>query len=163
MERSRWPHVGSRASRGPVAATTGWVGVVLIAASMVAIEPMTSYPGIAATVPTLGTLALIAGGMTFMSPGRTLLASAPLRSIGRISYSLYLWHWPVLVLGAMALAPVDAETGDATAPIWLRLTLSGSRSCWRPSRGASSRNHSGPAGCRVAAAGMPSRWRSPPC
>ena len=51
----------------------------------------------------LGAVALIASGGVVGSPGWIVLARAPLRWLGRISYSLYLWHWPILVLGPVAL------------------------------------------------------------
>jgi peptidoglycan/LPS O-acetylase OafA/YrhL len=98
----------------PIAAVTGWAGFVLLGASMLLIEPTTLYPGIAAAVPTVGTVALIAAGGAIGAPGRLILAIAPIRWLGRISYSLYLWHWPVLVLGVLALAP-DAQ--DAASPV----------------------------------------------
>ena len=53
-----------------------------------------------AIVPVSGTLCLIAGIVEGQKPNPivTLLGSAPAAFIGRVSYSLYLWHWPVLVL-----------------------------------------------------------------
>lgn len=97
---------------GPIAASIGWAGALLIAGSMVLITPSTPYPGIAAAAPTAGTLALIAAGRRSGAPGALLLVRAPFRWLGRISYSLYLWHWPVLVLGGTFLAG-----GDAAGPL----------------------------------------------
>ena len=51
-------------------------------------------------IPVLGTIAVIACAHGPRSPVRRLLATAPLVWVGRISYSLYLWHWPILVLAA---------------------------------------------------------------
>ena len=61
-----------------------------------------AYPGAAALLPSLGTVALIAGGTRRFGPGR-LLSIAPLRFLGRISYSLYLVHWPILVLAPFVI------------------------------------------------------------
>ena len=87
----------------PLAAGLGWFGAGLLLASMLLIAPTTPYPGIAAAAPTAGALALIGSGAAVASPGRLLLSRGPLRWLGRISYSLYLWHWPVLILGSAAL------------------------------------------------------------
>lgn len=95
----------------PILATIGWAGALLIAVSIVLITPSTPYPGIAATAPTAGALALIAAGGRAGSPGAVVLARAPVRWLGRISYSLYLWHWPVLVLGRKYF-----DTGDDAGP-----------------------------------------------
>jgi peptidoglycan/LPS O-acetylase OafA/YrhL len=108
------------AVRGPVrlpwpfAAFLGWAGAGLIAASMLVIGPTMPYPGVAATLPTAGTLALIASRGALGSPGRLLLRRVPLRWLGRISYSLYLWHWPVMVLGTTVLLG-----GPDTPPVLL--------------------------------------------
>jgi peptidoglycan/LPS O-acetylase OafA/YrhL len=61
----------------------------------------TLFPGYAALVPTLGTAAIIAAGFftTTAGPAR-LLTLGPVRHVGRISYSWYLWHWPLLVFAA---------------------------------------------------------------
>ena len=67
----------------------------LLAASLAVLGPTSPFPGFNAVPVTLGTALLIWAGQqrTF---GYPVLASAPLRRIGNLSYSLYLWHWPVL-------------------------------------------------------------------
>jgi peptidoglycan/LPS O-acetylase OafA/YrhL len=86
-----------------VAPVIGWLGVGLLGAALLVIQPTTEYPGLASLLPTLGAVAIIASGGGLRSPGAVALARAPLRWLGRISYSLYLWHWPILVLGSVAL------------------------------------------------------------
>jgi hypothetical protein len=68
----------------------------------VALTAEMPYPGLAALLPTAGAVALLYGGAAPSGPMR-LLAAAPLRFLGKISYSLYLWHWPLLVLPLMFL------------------------------------------------------------
>jgi peptidoglycan/LPS O-acetylase OafA/YrhL len=101
-----------------VAAAVGWLGAGLLGASLVAIGPTTAYPGMGSLLPTLGAVALIASGGVLGSPGWIVLARAPPRWLGRISYSLYLWHWPILVLGPVALGlgvAADEGAGDDLA------------------------------------------------
>lgn len=78
----------------------GWIGIVMVLAGGVVFTSATPFPGVAALVPTLGAAGAIAAGVG--SPIRggvgSLLQCAPLRWLGKISYSLYLWHWPVFVL-----------------------------------------------------------------
>jgi len=66
------------------------------------------YPGAIALAPVGGTLLLLAGGSvaaeTFM--GR-LLSLPPLAWLGRASYSWYLWHWPLMVLGGVLLPSIS--------------------------------------------------------
>jgi peptidoglycan/LPS O-acetylase OafA/YrhL len=86
------------------AAITGWtgLGVVLLACSY--LSATTPYPGIAALLPVLGTVLVIGAGCATPSQGcGRLLAVSPMRAIGRVSYSWYLWHWPVLVLAPLLL------------------------------------------------------------
>jgi len=106
-----------------LAALVGWAGVGFLGAGLIAIEPMTEYPGLAALLPTLGAAAIIASGGRAGSPGRILLATPPLRWLGRISYSLYLWHWPILVLGPVALGLASSEEGPAAGDLFVRLGL----------------------------------------
>ncbi len=86
----------------PVASLTGWAGLVAVAGSAAAFDASTPYPGTAALAPTLGAAALILAGSRAAGPVG-LLSVSPLRFLGRISYALYLWHWPLLVLGAAAV------------------------------------------------------------
>ena len=87
-------------SRG--AGALAWAGLAAVAVAGVALTAEMPYPGLAALLPTAGAVALLYGGAAPSGPVR-LLAAAPLRFLGKISYSLYLWHWPLLVLPLMFL------------------------------------------------------------
>lgn len=85
------------------------VGWVLLTVSLVLLSNNgqaggLTYPSILAILPTVAALLLLAGGFgevpTFVT---ACLSVRPLTFIGDISYSLYLWHWPFLVLGVAAL------------------------------------------------------------
>ncbi len=95
----------SRLGRLPrwVAFVLAWAGLGAIAFATFRFNDSTLFPGYAALVPTLGTAAIIAAGFgataTFAGPAR-LLTLGPVRHVGRISYSWYLWHWPPLVFAA---------------------------------------------------------------
>jgi peptidoglycan/LPS O-acetylase OafA/YrhL len=106
------PPVASRIRLG-AAPFLGWVGLVLVLASGVLITEATPFPGTAAFLPTIGSALVIASGLAIRGdqpPSRLwpehLLSLPPMRFLGRISYSLYLWHWPILVLPAAALGPL---------------------------------------------------------
>lgn len=74
----------------------GWGGIALIVAPVLLYDGTTPFPGFAALPPCLGA-ALILWLAEGSSAGR-ILAWRPLVFVGLISYSLYLWHWPVIVL-----------------------------------------------------------------
>ena len=84
------------------AGALAWAGLAAVAVAGVALTAEMPYPGLAALLPTAGAVALLYGGAAPSGPMR-LLAAAPLRFLGKISYSLYLWHWPLLVLPLMFL------------------------------------------------------------
>ncbi len=68
-------------------------GLAAILAASLLLSPDTPWPGLAALLPVVGAALLILD-----SGGRTLLlGSAALQGIGRWSYSIYLWHWPIVV------------------------------------------------------------------
>ena len=88
----------------PVGAA-GWAGIAGLAVAAVAIDSSGPYPGVLAVLPTAAAVLVILSGDRAWGPG-VLLRLAPLRFLGRISYSLYLWHWPILVLPlAAGVAP----------------------------------------------------------
>lgn len=84
------------------AGAMAWAGLAVVALAGVVLSAETPYPGLAALLPTAGAVALLYGGAAPSGPVR-LLTAAPLRLLGKISYSLYLWHWPLLVLPLLFL------------------------------------------------------------
>ena len=70
------------------------VGIVFIGVATVMLDNAVAYPGTAVLLPTLGTAALIAAGWG----AQGWLASRGMVAIGQLSYSWYLWHWPLLAL-----------------------------------------------------------------
>ena len=85
-------------------------GGALLMVSCVVIKGGTPYPGPIALLPTAATALLIVGGLTERAPRpNRALDLRPLRFVGRISYSVYLWHWPLIVFAA-ALYPTLAAT-----------------------------------------------------
>ena len=99
LTADRWRRLPPRA-----AAITGWAGLVLILLACTRLSATTLYPGIAALLPVLGAALVIGAGCAAPSQGcGRVLAVSPMRAIGRISYSWYLWHWPVLVLAPALL------------------------------------------------------------
>ncbi|WP_228771812.1 acyltransferase family protein [Actinokineospora iranica] len=76
----------------------GWAGVVALVLCGLVIPVGGSFPGYLALWPTLSAVAVILAGNTGDRMGvDRFLVSRPLRYLGDLSYSLYLWHWPVLV------------------------------------------------------------------
>jgi len=87
-----------------LAAIAGLGGMALIGAAIFGLDDRTPYPGTAALLPVVGTALVIAAGCATPTRGvGRILCRPSIRAIGRISYSLYLWHWPLLVLVPVAL------------------------------------------------------------
>ncbi|MEO6203805.1 MAG: acyltransferase family protein, partial [Mycobacteriales bacterium] len=93
----------------------GVLGGVGLAVSVVLIGPATPVPGYAAALPVAATVALL-----ISAPAA--LGWKPLRFLGQISYSLYLWHWPVLIL--VADLPGGTTLPATVACVALALVLS---------------------------------------
>lgn len=76
----------------------GWVGVVGLVACGAVLQVGSVFPGYAALWPTgAAALGLLAGATGHPKGADRFLSSRPLRYLGDVSYSLYLWHWPVLL------------------------------------------------------------------
>jgi hypothetical protein len=101
--------LGLRSRWAASALTMGGLGAIVFATFR--FNDDTLFPGYAALVPTLGTAAIIAAGFAATSDGAArLLTLGPVRHVGRISYSWYLWHWPPLVFAAAiwgSLTPLE--------------------------------------------------------
>ncbi|MEU4244896.1 acyltransferase [Actinoplanes sp. NPDC026619] len=98
--------VADRLDRIPAAVATAMAGAGLggIVVAALSFDDSTPFPGYTAVLPVAATLLVLAGR------GDAVLGLAPLRWLGRISYSLYLWHWPVLVIGEQAYGPLPGRT-----------------------------------------------------
>ena len=95
----RWRRLTPRA-----AAITGWAGLALLLLACNQFTAGTRYPGTAALLPMLGTALVLAAGCALPSLGcGRVLAWSPMRTVGRLSYSWYLWHWPFLVLAPVVV------------------------------------------------------------
>jgi peptidoglycan/LPS O-acetylase OafA/YrhL len=101
---------------GPVAAAAGWAGLASIAGACVLLDGRTPYPGTAALLPVAGTALVVVSGCAAprLGVGR-VLAVGPVRAIGRLSYSWYLWHWPVLLLAPRLLGHPLGPAGSLAA------------------------------------------------
>jgi len=73
-----------------------WTGVFAIAWSLVALNAESVFPGFAALPATAGTAAIIVAGAAGATTLGRVLALRPVVWVGLLSYSLYLWHWPIL-------------------------------------------------------------------
>lgn len=118
-------------------ALLGLAGLAAILVPVFAYDRLTPFPGLAALPPVLGTVAVLATGAAGPGPVRWLLERAVLRGIGLISYSLYLWHWPVLVLaGYVTVLPMTGLQRVACLGLSFLLALLSWRCVERPFRGA---------------------------
>ena len=112
------------AAMGP--RTRTWLasaGLAAIATSALAYDAGSLFPGWRALLPVLGTAAVVAAGAGGSSVVTRWLATRPLTQLGDLSYSLYLWHWPILVLGA---AHPSLPAGTTGTVVLLVLTLAAS-------------------------------------
>lgn len=104
-----------RPTPGSASRVGGWVGLAALLGSSALMSSESTFPGIGALPTVLGTMLVLHGTTAAeRTPLHRLLSISPLQTLGRLSYSVYLWHWPFLIFGA-ALIPY--------ATIWHRLGL----------------------------------------
>ena len=102
-----------------------WVGLGAIGVAAFTFTAATAYPGSLAAVPVVGTALVIAGARRRRAIGaESLLRLPPLQWLGMLSYSIYLWHWPILILAA-------DHAGKSSLPfrqnlVWLVVALAAS-------------------------------------
>ncbi len=115
-----------------------WAGVALIAVSLAVVDSQHAWPGYLAALPVAGAMSVILGHAR-----QGWFGHAAIQAIGRWSYSIYLWHWPLVVaasylhlgtrpevkafgvamsiaLGALSFRWIEAPSSRALARVTLR-------------------------------------------
>jgi len=95
-------------------------GMTLIAGSLIWIDKASSFPGVNALWPCLGSALLIWSGQYHCLLHRSL-TNRPMVFVGLISYSLYLWHWPLIAFFNYLDIDVDLVSGTSIFAIALLL------------------------------------------
>jgi hypothetical protein len=95
-------------------------GTLAIAIPVVFYKPSTLFPGLSALVPCLGSVLIIGAGESGSSFIGSVLSWRPVAFVGLISYSLYLWHWPVIILHKMGIL----LTMESVLPRWWAAQIS---------------------------------------
>ncbi|WP_433271165.1 acyltransferase family protein [Actinosynnema sp. CS-041913] len=103
----------------------GWAGLAGLVACGLVLRVGSAFPGYAALWPTLCAAAVIAAGRSGSVFGADrLLSTRPARYLGDLSYTLYLWHWPVLVFYLVVRDQTEPGPHGGAAVIALSLVLS---------------------------------------
>jgi peptidoglycan/LPS O-acetylase OafA/YrhL len=82
-----------------------WVGVLFLAIGLCFLDKSKAFPGLWAALPVLGSVLIIAAGETAWL-NRKILSHPSFVGVGLISYSIYLWHWPLLTFARI----IEGET-----------------------------------------------------
>jgi peptidoglycan/LPS O-acetylase OafA/YrhL len=99
-----------------------FAGAAAIATSVLLYNAHTEFPGAAAVLPVFGAAAIILGSLSHTLVSR-LLATQPMITVGKWSYSWYLWHWPLLAIGrSVALGEHDLLRDIVLAGVALMLS-----------------------------------------
>lgn len=97
------------------------IGILLIMTSAFLITSEMPFPGFTALPACLGAFMLIAAGDSHNNTVSRILSLTPIVYLGRISYSLYLWHWPVIILAEYR--GIDLTLDNAVVVIFIAIGL----------------------------------------
>ncbi|ESY48785.1 acyltransferase family protein [Mesorhizobium sp. RSR380A] len=117
-------------NRPRLAAPLAWLGLALIAGAYLSFSEEAPFPGFLALVPVAGTVLLLLAGSAHAQQGQSAekspsaaLALPPLQWVGKLSYSLYLWHWPVIVYATMVVPELSPLGRLACLALTLALSV----------------------------------------
>ncbi|WP_166879320.1 acyltransferase family protein [Salinibacterium sp. ZJ450] len=107
------------AGRNRVRAVLVWVGIAIILACCFLFTGATVFPGWIAIIPVFAVLLVLVAGNT---PGTRVLSLRPVQALGDLSYSAYLWHWPLIVVAPFVLGG-ELQLADQFALLAITLVL----------------------------------------
>jgi peptidoglycan/LPS O-acetylase OafA/YrhL len=106
------------------------IGLVLVVACAWIYSSRIPFPGIAALPPCIGAALIIAAGQTGKSFVGRLLSLKPVVFIGLISYSLYLWHWPIIIFQRMSMLQIPNASDHVLKGTTLVLSIIAATLSW---------------------------------
>lgn len=102
----------------------GVVGILMIACTGLFLDGASQFPGPLTLIPLVGATLVILAGSTGKPVGVTrFLETRPMKEIGSISYALYLWHWPLLVIALVYSGEKQVSFALGSAVIATSLVL----------------------------------------
>jgi peptidoglycan/LPS O-acetylase OafA/YrhL len=104
-------------------------GAALIFFGAVRLSGRSDFPGVAALMPCGGAFLILAAGRDGETIVGNVLSLRPITFIGLISFSVYLWHWPLIVFSTMGLLPIP--THDLYFPVMIVLSLLAGAISWK--------------------------------
>jgi peptidoglycan/LPS O-acetylase OafA/YrhL len=99
------------------------VGVAAIVASSLLVDGVLQYPGPWAVIPVGASVLIILGAAGAVTWASGVLGGAPLSVLGAMAYSLYLWHWPVLIFWLAYINDDAVGVTDATMVVLASVAL----------------------------------------
>ena len=86
-----------------VRSVIGWAGLAGVGLSVVTFGSVVAFPGWAALLPVVAAACVLFAGDDVLDGPTRVLGARPLQWVGQRSYSLYLWHWPALIIAQAAV------------------------------------------------------------
>ncbi|MDR6126058.1 acyltransferase family protein [Sphingomonas sp. SORGH_AS_0438] len=111
-------------SQPSICLAVSMAGVALMVGSLILVQPEHGFPGPVLLPACIGTALFLVSGSVRLTMVHRLMAVTPARYAGLASYSLYLWHWPIIVLYKQFYL-TERIGPSAALPILLLTTLLG--------------------------------------